>query len=89
MQEELRSTRPKDSPLVGASPHIVDYWQVISRRLWLVVLIFGVTTASGIWASSQQSTVYETNSSIQINDPLEVTRQLTVQSIGLTGVTFS
>ena len=88
MQEELRSTRPKDSPLVRASPHIVDYWQVISRRLWLVVLIFGVTTASGIWASSQQSTVYETNSSIQINDPLEVTRQLTVQSIGLTGVSL-
>ena len=65
VQEELASARPNDRPLVGASPHIADYWQVISRRLWLVVLIFGVTTASAIWAASQQSTVYETNSSIQ------------------------
>ena len=88
MQEDLRSARPNDSPLVGASPHIADYWQVVSRRLWLVVLIFGVTTASAIWAVSQQRTVYETNSSIQINDPLEVTRGLTVQSMGLTGVSL-
>ena len=53
MQEELASVRPNDPPLVGTSPHIADYWQVISRRLWLVVLIFGVTTASAIWAVSQ------------------------------------
>ena len=80
MQEDLGSA--------GASPHIVDYWQVISRRLWLVVLIFGVTTASAIWAASQQSTVYETNSSIQINDPLEITRGLTVQGVGLSGISL-
>ncbi len=79
---------PMDSELVGASPHISDYWQVITRRLWLVVLIFGVTTASAIWAVSQQRTIYETNASIQVNDPLEVTRQLTVQSRGLSGISL-
>ena len=88
VQEELEPTRPKDSPPVGGSPHISDYWQVISRRLWLVILIFGVTTASAIWAVSQQRTIYETSSSIQINDPLEVTRQLTVQTRGLTGISL-
>ena len=88
MQEELQPTRPKDSPPVGGSPHISDYWQVISRRFWLVILIFGVTTASAIWAVSQQRTIYETSSSIQINDPLEVTRQLTVQTRGLTGISL-
>ena len=85
MEKEQVSGR-MDSELVGASPHIADYWQVITRRLWLVVLIFGMTTASAIWAVSQQRTIYETRSSIQVNDPLEVTRQLTVQSRGLSGI---
>ena len=79
MQDELLSAGPEDSKVPGGSPHIADYWQVIARRLWLVMLIFGVTTAAAIWAVSQQRTIYETSSSIQINDPLEVTRSLTVQ----------
>jgi uncharacterized protein involved in exopolysaccharide biosynthesis len=62
---------------VGTSPHIADYWQVITRRLWLIALFFGVTTASAIWAVSQQHTIYQTRSSIQINDPHGVTWQLT------------
>ena len=86
VQEELASARPNDGPLVGASPHIADYWQVISRRLWLVVLIFGVTTASAIWALSQQRTIYETRSSIQINDPLEITRGLSSPSMRVSGL---
>ncbi len=86
VQEELASARPNDRPLVGASPHIADYWQVISRRLWLVVLIFGVTTASAIWAVSQQRTIYETRNSIQINDPLEITRGLSSPSMRVSGL---
>ena len=88
MQEELASVRPNDPPLVGMSPHIADYWQVISRRLWLVALIFGVTTASAIWAVSQQRTIYETSSSIQINDPLEITQGLRMPSMGLSGISL-
>ena len=85
MQDETVPTGAIDPDLGGASPHISDYWQVVARRLWLVVLIFGVTTAAAIWAVSQQRTVYETRSSIQINDPLEVTRKLTVQG-ALSGI---
>ena len=88
VEKDLIDGGPMESELVGASPHIADYWQVITRRLWLVLLIFGVTTASAIWAVSQQRTIYGTNSSIQVNDPLEVTRQLTVQSRGLTGISL-
>ncbi len=86
MPDELVSDGHKDSVLAGPSPHIADYWQVVARRLWLVVLIFGVTTASAIWAVSQQRAIYETRSSIQINDPLEVTRGLTAPSFGLSGI---
>ena len=68
MEKDLFNGSPQDSYLAGASPHIADYWQVIARRLWLVMLIFGVTTTAAIWAVSQQLTIYETRSSIQIND---------------------
>ena len=80
MQGDVVGAGSIESELAGASPHISDYWQGIARRLWLVVLIFGVTTASAIWAVSQSVTVYETSSSIQINDPQEITRQLTIPS---------
>ena len=86
MEDELVSVGPINTELGAASPHIADYWQVVARRLWLVVLIFGVTTASAIWAVSQQRTIYETRSSIQINDPLEVTRGLNAPSMRLSGV---
>jgi len=88
VHEESGSARPNEPALRGASPHIADYLQVISRRIWLVVLIFGVTTASAIWAVSQQRTIYESRSSIQIDDPLEVTRQITSQSRSLTGISL-
>ncbi|MCH7892659.1 MAG: hypothetical protein IH921_14260, partial [Gemmatimonadetes bacterium] len=88
MQEESGSARPNEPALRGTSPHIADYLQVISRRIWLVVLIFGVTTASAIWAVSQQRTIYESRSSIQIDDPLEITRQITSQSRSLTGISL-
>jgi len=88
VQEESGSARLNEPALSGTSPHIADYLQVISRRIWLVVLIFGVTTASAIWAVSQQRTIYESSSSIQIDDPLEVTRQITSQSRSLTGISL-
>ena len=87
MEDELGSVGPINTELAGPSPHIADYWQVVARRLWLVVLIFGVTTATAIWAVSQQRTYYATSSSIQINDPLEVSRPLNVQSPGLSRLT--
>ena len=68
MEDQLGHSGPENSEAVGTSPHIADYWQVIARRLWLVMLIFGGTTAAAIWAVSQQLTIYETRSSIQIND---------------------
>ena len=87
MQDELVFDGPRESQLAGPSPHIADYWQVVARRIWLVLLIFGVTTASTIWAVAQQLTVYATNSTIQINDPLEVSRGLNVEGRGLSRLT--
>ncbi len=77
--EKDRNGQPYDdfeSSGGGFSPHLADYWQIISRRLWLVLLIFAVTTASAIWAVSRQRTQYQATISLQVNDPLQRTRAL-------------
>jgi len=48
VEDQSGHSGPENSEAVGTSPHIADYWQVIARRLWLVMLIFGVTTAAAI-----------------------------------------
>ena len=60
----------------GPSPHLSDYWQVVLRRLWLVLLVFGVTTASAIFAVSRHRVYYQSRTSIQVNDPLQPARGL-------------
>jgi uncharacterized protein involved in exopolysaccharide biosynthesis len=65
-----------ESDGAGVSPHLADYWQIISRRLWLVLVIFAVTTASAIWAVSRQKTQFRADLSLQVNDPLARTRAI-------------
>jgi succinoglycan biosynthesis transport protein ExoP len=60
----------------GSPPHLSDYWQVIARRLWLVLAIFTVTAASAIWAVSRQRVFYQGSMTLQVNDPLERQRGL-------------
>ncbi len=60
----------------GGVPHLSDYWQVVSRRLWLVLVIFTITTASSIWAVSRQRVYYQGHMALQIHDPLQRQRGL-------------
>ena len=60
----------------GGATHLSDYWQVIARRTWLILLIFGVTTASAIWAASRQQIYFQSSLSLQVNDPQERMRNL-------------
>ena len=60
----------------GPSPHLSDYWQVVLRRLWLVLLVFGVTTASAIFAVSRQRVYFQSSLSLQVNDPAQPARGL-------------
>ena len=77
MEPHSRPSEGSELDLGTGSPHLADYWNVISRRIWLVLLIFGVTTASAIWAVSRQRTYYQANVSLQVTDPLHRTRSLT------------
>jgi capsular exopolysaccharide synthesis family protein len=61
---------------LGSSPHLSDYWHIISRHLWLVLVIFTITTASSIWAVSRQDVSYQGWISLQVNNPLERQRGL-------------
>jgi tyrosine-protein kinase Etk/Wzc len=80
-QENVKA--PLDPEFGSSAPHLVDYWRIITRRLWLVLLIFSVTTAAAIWAASHQRTFYETRLTLQVHDPLERSRQLTSSGVRL------
>jgi len=73
----LRPYGNADPDRSGPSPHLSECWQVVSRRLWLVLLVFGVTTASAIWAVSRQRIYYQSHLSLQVNDPAQPARGLT------------
>jgi capsular exopolysaccharide synthesis family protein len=62
----------------AAAPHLSDYWQVIARRLWLVLVVFTVTAASSIWAVSRQRVFYQGSLTLQVTDPLQRQRGLIV-----------
>jgi len=79
---------PLDPDLGMSAPHLADYWQVITRRLWLVLLIFSVTAAAAIWAVSRQRTYFETSLLIQVDDPTDRARPLTSSSLRLQSQIF-
>lgn len=68
---------PSEPENFAAAPHLSDYWRVVTQRLWLVALIFAVTTASAIWAISRQTTLWQSRLSLQVTDPLSRARSLT------------
>lgn len=76
---------PLDAEGAFGTPHLSDYWQVVTRRLGLVLIIFTVTTASAIWAVSRQRVFFQSSMSLQINDPLERQRPL-VSGVRVSGM---
>ena len=72
-QRPFSDTEPER---LGSAPHLSDYWQVIARRLWLVLAVFTVTAASSIWAVSRQRVFYQGAMTLQVNDPLQRQRGL-------------
>ena len=66
--------RPQGDPEGGYpanAPHLSDYWQVLSRRIWVVVAGFVSTTSVAIWFVSRQQTFYQSSLAVQVEDPLQ------------------
>ncbi len=62
---------------VPKSPHLADYFQVVSRRRWLVVSIIVGTLALAAFLVGQRQPVFRSTLSVQVNDPWQRTRSLT------------
>jgi len=56
--------------------HIADYFAVFTRRLWLILGVFAITTAAAIWAVARQTASFEASLALQVNDPIERGRSL-------------
>lgn len=61
----------------GLAPHLMDYWYVVSRHVWLVVAALIVTLALSGWALARKATYYQADATLQITDPMEQSRSLT------------
>ncbi len=75
-EPSLRPFGDAEPERTGGAPHLSDYWQVIARRLWLVLVVFTVTAASSIWAVSRQKVFHQGVMTLQVNDPLQRQRGL-------------
>ena len=84
------SIRPYPSPERSPDrrvPHLIDYWQIVTRHAWLVVTLLLLSTLAAGWAANQQPPAYRSTLSLQVNDPWQRTRSLTrVSSVGATDV---
>jgi capsular polysaccharide biosynthesis protein len=46
---------------------LLEYWKIIRKRLWLIVLLMFVSAASGTYYSLQQVTLYRTTTTLFLN----------------------
>lgn len=75
--EPIRPYGHGPRPTGRRNPHLADYWQIVGRRLWLVLSIVLGTLAAGAFFVGQRQPVFRSTLSIQVNDPWQRTRSLT------------
>jgi tyrosine-protein kinase Etk/Wzc len=49
--------------------HLEDYWRVVRRRAWLILLTTLVATLAAAWASARRPQLYRTALTLQVGDP--------------------
>ncbi|MGD2217467.1 MAG: Wzz/FepE/Etk N-terminal domain-containing protein, partial [Gemmatimonadales bacterium] len=75
----MNSSIAGDDPKVGPGherAHIEDYWRVIRRRAWLILLTTVVALAAAVWVASRQPQIYRSSLALQVGDPRGRTGQL-------------
>lgn len=70
-------------PPIPADPeedtiHLVDAWNIVRRRLWIVIVVLVSTLGAVLWATSQRPDVYQSYLALQVNDPSARGRNLNV-----------
>ena len=56
--------------------HLEDYWRVVRRRAWLILLTTGIAVLGAGWAATRSPQLYRSSLTIQIGDPRGRTGQL-------------
>ncbi len=75
----MNSSITGDDPKVGVGyerAHLEDYWRVIRRRAWLIILTTVVALAAAMWVASRQPQYYRSSATLQVGDPRGRTGQL-------------
>lgn len=49
--------------------HLEDYWRVVRRRAWLILLTALVALLAATWAASRQARLYRATLTLQVGDP--------------------
>lgn len=49
--------------------HLEDYWRVVRRRLWLVVLTTVLALVAAYWSASRRPPLFRTSLTLQVGDP--------------------
>ena len=74
---EPESIRPYSQPTSQGAPHLADYWEVVQRRLWIVLLLAAFTSGFALWVVGKRPSVFQSTLSLQVNDPWQRSRALT------------
>ena len=56
--------------------HLADYWHVVRRRWWLILLTTAVAIAGALWAASRSPQLYQAYLTLQVGDPRGRTGQI-------------
>ncbi len=75
----MNSSVTSDQPKVGPGyerAHLEDYWRVIRRRAWLILLTTVVALAAATFVASRRAQIYRSSLTLQVGDPRGRTGQL-------------
>lgn len=75
MSSSITSDEPQAGPGYERA-HLEDYWRVIRRRAWLILLTTLVALAAAMFVASQRPQIYRSSLTLQVGDPRGRTGQL-------------
>ena len=67
MNPSITNKPPVNTPTERV--HLEDYWRVVRRRGWLILLTTAVALFAAAWAASRSPQMYRTQLTLQVGDP--------------------
>ncbi len=64
-----KTTQGRETETGYERVHLEDYWRVVRRRLWLVVLTTVLALVAAYWSASRRPQLFRTSLTLQVGDP--------------------